>query len=90
MSSAAPPAGTGEPNINNGPKLLASVGTVTVMAVLIVCARIWVRSVMIKSVGWDDRFMVAAVVNQTQKEHFVTLTNRSTGSIIRWMDARYP
>jgi hypothetical protein len=65
MASTAPLAGTGQPNVNNGPKLLAAVGTVTGMAVLTVCARLWVRIVMIKSVGWDDRFMAAAMVDDT-------------------------
>ena len=56
------------------------------MAVLIVCARIWVRSVIIKSVGWDDRLMVAAAVNQTRESTLLHwLTDQQVLSFVGWM-----
>ncbi|RDL37585.1 uncharacterized protein BP5553_05018 [Venustampulla echinocandica] len=62
MATPPPPAGTGEPDINHGPRLFAATAVVTIFALVAVCTRLWVRKVMIKSVGWDDVFMVAAMI----------------------------
>ena len=63
----APPTnlpGTGEPDINNGPKLLGATGTVTAAALIAVIARLWIRKFVLKFVGWDDKFIILAMVKQ--------------------------
>lgn len=61
MSSAQ--GGLDQPDINNGPKLLAATLVVTIAALISVLARMWVRKIMIKSVGWDDYFICASMVS---------------------------
>ncbi|KUJ20502.1 uncharacterized protein LY89DRAFT_682224 [Mollisia scopiformis] len=60
MSTAL--GGYGEPDVNHGPKLLAATLVVTIAALLSVSARMWVRKIMIKSVGWDDYFICGAML----------------------------
>jgi len=62
MTDTAPLAGYGGPDVNHGPKLLAATGVVTAAAFISVVLRMYVRAVMIKSVGWDDKFIVMAMI----------------------------
>jgi hypothetical protein len=55
--------GYGEPDYNQGPKLLAATLVVTGAALISVVARMWVRKIIIQSVGWDDYFICAAMVS---------------------------
>lgn len=55
--------GANQPDDNVAPALLAATGTVTAVAILAMCARLWVRVVMIRQVGWDDWLMVSAMVS---------------------------
>lgn len=50
------------PDDNNGPRLLIATGIVTIFAFISVVARIYVRKFLTKSSGWDDVFIVAAMV----------------------------
>ncbi len=56
------PPGSNLPDENHGPAILASCATVTVLALTAVVTRMWVRVIMIRSVGWDDYFIIAAMV----------------------------
>jgi len=60
----APLAGWDLPDDNHGPRLIAATAVVTMMALISVILRIWVRAGIIKSVGWDDRFIVLAMVRR--------------------------
>jgi hypothetical protein len=55
--------GYGDPDINRAPVPLAATGVVTAAAFISVVLKVWVRAVVIKSVGWDDRFMVMSMVS---------------------------
>lgn len=54
--------GFGEPDISYGPRLLTATLVLTVAAFLSVTARMWVRKIIIKSVGWDDYFICGAML----------------------------
>lgn len=59
--------GFGEPDISYGPRLLTATLVLTVAAFVSVTARMWVRKILIKSVGWDDYFICAAMVSSLQR-----------------------
>lgn len=61
MSTAVLP-GAGLPDVNHGPEILGACITMTAVALLLVGTRMYVRVAMIRSVGWDDYFIVAAMV----------------------------
>jgi len=63
-STPAPLAGWDLPDVNYGPKLVAATAVVTMMALISVILRMWVRAGIIKSMGWDDRFIVLAMVRR--------------------------
>jgi hypothetical protein len=67
MTDAAPLAGYGGPDINRGPMILASTGVVTAFAFIAVVLRMYVRAVIIKSVGWDDKIIVMAMVSSLSR-----------------------
>ena len=52
-SNIAHPGGAGLPDENEGPKILASTGTLTVLALTTLIARMYVRIRMVENVGWD-------------------------------------
>lgn len=65
MDAASPPPGfpplVSNPEENAGPNILgAAIGT-TVLAFLFFSARFYVRSFMVKALGWDDYFMALAM-----------------------------
>ncbi|KAF8867177.1 hypothetical protein BDZ45DRAFT_6492 [Acephala macrosclerotiorum] len=64
--------GFGEPDISYGPRLLTVTLVLTVAAFLSVTARMWVRKIMIKSVGWDDYIIY---VSYGAGRHAIYLTN---------------
>lgn len=55
-------AGTSLPDENKGPVILGVVVSTTVIAFIIVCMRFYVRIGMIRAVGADDYFILAALV----------------------------
>jgi hypothetical protein len=57
MSTALLP-GAGLPDYNRGPLILGTTISVTILAFLSVCARIWVRVRMIHSTGPDVSILV--------------------------------
>lgn len=59
-----PLAGWDQPDDNYGPKLVGATAVVTIFALISVILRLWVRVGIVKSVGWDDRFIVLAMVRR--------------------------
>lgn len=57
-------ASTSLPDENKGPIILGVVASTTVIAFIIVCMRFYVRIHMIRAVGADDYFILAALVNR--------------------------
>lgn len=51
------------PDHSRGPEILAICGTAVGLALLVVMMRIWVRIGIIGKMGWDDYFMIAAMVS---------------------------
>ncbi len=45
--------GAGLPDENQGPKILASTGTLTALALTTLIARMYVRIKIVENVGWD-------------------------------------
>ncbi|KFA75720.1 hypothetical protein S40288_04958 [Stachybotrys chartarum IBT 40288] len=50
------------PDHNRGPEILAICGTAVGFALVVVIMRVWVRIRIIGKMGWDDYFMIAAMV----------------------------
>lgn len=63
-SPALPPlAGYNLPNENNSVKIIVGSGVTTLVALIIVGVRIWVRVTIVRSVGGDDYWILAALVS---------------------------
>ena len=45
-----------------GPAVLSVVWAQTVVASVVVCLRVYTRRVILRSVGWDDLFLVITIV----------------------------
>ena len=56
------PLGPLPPNQNRGPAVLGVDLTFAIVAVLLVCTRMYVRARIVKSIGLDDLFIVLATV----------------------------
>lgn len=56
----AEPAPTSPPDINRGPEILATCGTLTGLAVAAVALRVWVRATITRQLGWDDGLIMGA------------------------------
>ncbi|EFQ96944.1 integral membrane protein [Nannizzia gypsea CBS 118893] len=52
----------GLPSDNNGPQVLSVMWSLFSVAASIVCIRLWIRIHLTKQFGWDDAFIVLAVV----------------------------
>lgn len=61
-----PLAGFGLSDEKNTVAIVAGTAVTTVLALIIVCIRLWIRTVKVKSVGGDDYFIVAALVSFTR------------------------
>lgn len=53
--SAIPLPGSDQPDLNQGPHILGAVISTTVCALVVVCARLFVRLRMTRSIGTDVR-----------------------------------
>nr|ALM31974.1 decarboxylase_GME4319 [Daldinia eschscholzii IFB-TL01] len=63
MSAPIPPLpGADQPDENQGPRIAGAVISTTLAALVVVCARIFVRLRMIRSMGIDDYVMLAAML----------------------------
>ena len=51
------------PDINRGPEILATCGSLVGISVVIVMMRMYVRARIVRLVGWDDWCIVAATVS---------------------------
>lgn len=67
QSAAASPAFPPVSNESHGSQILGIIGSFTTCAFLAVIARLYVRAVMLKTVGYDDYFMVLAMVSLSNK-----------------------
>lgn len=56
-------AATARADTNKGPEILAICGTLTIVAVILVLLRLWVRIKIIKQLGWDDHFIAGSAVS---------------------------
>jgi hypothetical protein len=61
MSNPNPPPLPSNPDENAGPQILGATFSTTCLAFLTVVARFYVRSFMVKALGWDDFFMGLAM-----------------------------
>lgn len=59
----APPPGTGMPDRNRGPQILAICGSLTAIAFVFVAVRFFVRISMTRNVGWDDCFVLLSWIS---------------------------
>ncbi|KAK8091707.1 hypothetical protein PG997_002068 [Apiospora hydei] len=49
------------PDVNRGPEILAVTGTLVAATLCVVMLRLWVRLRLVRQLGWDDFFVVAAM-----------------------------
>ena len=67
MSDAAPiappPAGFGLPDDNHNVQIIGGTAVTTIVAMILVSLRFWIRVKIIRSVGWDDYWILAAFVS---------------------------
>lgn len=63
MSSATLPGASVDGFVDRGPAIIAVCTTSTVLAMLAVAARMWVRTRMIRSVGAEDYIIIFAMVS---------------------------
>ncbi|KAK1541031.1 hypothetical protein CPAR01_07020 [Colletotrichum paranaense] len=61
------------PDINRGSEILVVCGTLVGLSVAVVILRIWVRAKMVRLVGLDDYFMIAAT-DEAKENVFVKVT----------------
>ena len=57
------PPGSGLPDVNRGPRILGAITTTTILALITVVMRLYVRIWMLRKPGFDDYFMIASMVN---------------------------
>jgi hypothetical protein len=55
--------GSGLPDVNKGPQILGAVATTTILALIVMAMRLYVRIWMLRSASFDDYFVVAGMVN---------------------------
>jgi len=68
-----PPPGFGLPDDNHNVDILVSTAVTTGVALIIVCMRIYVRSQIVRSIGGDDWWIVAATVCVNFTVHLLEL-----------------
>lgn len=66
------------PDINRGSEILVVCGTLVGLSVAVVILRIWVRAKMVRLVGLDDYFMIAATVR-----YLVRLIGEDADQVVR-------
>jgi len=55
--------GSGLTDVNKGPQILGAVATTTILALIAVAMRLYVRFWMLRSASLDDYFIIAGMVN---------------------------
>jgi hypothetical protein len=63
MADFLPPAGFGLPDENQRGAIIAGTAVTTFLAAVIVAVRFWVRTRIVQSRGWDDYWVLAAMVS---------------------------
>lgn len=61
--SPPPLAGFGLDDENHNVKIIVGTGVTTFFALIIVCVRVWVRSSIVRRLGGDDYWILAALVS---------------------------
>ncbi|RDL30696.1 uncharacterized protein BP5553_10041 [Venustampulla echinocandica] len=61
MEGPPPAPGFGQPDVNHNVAINSAVAVTTCVALLAVGVRMWVRISMVRSVGWDDYWILAAM-----------------------------
>ena len=64
------------PDENKGPQVLGSCTAVTILALILVGARLYVRARVVKSVGLDDYAILASMVTHSLSAISTTLSRR--------------
>lgn len=54
---------TSLPDVNKGPQILGAIATTTILALIVVSMRLYVRCWMLRSASFDDYFVIAGMVN---------------------------
>lgn len=62
MATVEGQAYQGMPDENQGPVILGATLTVTIAALITMATRLYVRTRMIRNIGWDDYVMTLAMV----------------------------
>ena len=73
MADQPPLPGTGLPDHNRGPEILAICGSLTGVAFLFVAVRFYVRIRMTKNVSWDDWTCLFAWVSFSVRDYYSLL-----------------
>lgn len=55
--------GSGLPDVNKGPQILGAAAATTILALVVVSMRLYVRIWMLRSASFDDCFIIAGMVN---------------------------
>ena len=63
--------GSGFPDVNKGPQILWVIAMTTSLALIVVAMRLYVRIWMLRSAGFDDYFILAAMVNPILPEPLI-------------------
>jgi len=62
MATGLPP-GSGLPDVNKGPQIVGAITTTTILALIVLAMRLYVRFWMLRTASFDDYFMIAGMVN---------------------------
>lgn len=63
MSSGSPLGPPEEGNVDLGGGITAAFLSTTITCIIVVAARFYIRGFVIKSIGWDDWFILFALVS---------------------------
>jgi len=55
---------SGPQDVNKGPQILGAIATTTILALIIVGMRLYVRIWMLRAASFDDYFIIAGMVNR--------------------------
>jgi len=63
--------GSGLPDVNKGPQILGAIATTTILALIVVVMRLYIRFWMLRSARLDDYFIIAGMVNPISPEALI-------------------
>lgn len=65
--------GSGLADANKGPQILGAVATTTILALIVVAMRLYVRIWMLRTASFDDYFIVASMVSKNSPEALIPI-----------------